>query len=314
MTKTQEKTSLFNLLYLLPKGISDEIVRIAKSRRAGLMGVREIALRSDASCEINIMGEIVPLCSRFGDAEIESMLITLMDGALYAHRDSLASGYVCLDGGIRVGVCGSAKYDGSGLVGVGSIRSLLFRIPTGECAFREELIDTYTSGIGSGMLIYSPPGVGKTTALRALAHFASQGRESKRVVVVDERMEFPPEEFSSCRIDILRGYKRREGIEIATRTMSAELIIIDEIGAEDSSAILDVIRCGVPVIATAHASSFEEIMSKNSLKKLIECSAFDVFLGISRSSQAVKGTPKPISCRPKCFFKTSQSSPISREI
>ena len=284
MTKLQEKTRLQDLLSLLPKKLSNEIIRISEGRCAGMSGIREIALRVNGICEMNVSGERVSLCSAFDSFDMENTLAALMDGALYAHRDSIASGYICLDGGIRVGVCGSAKYDDLRLTGIGSIRSLLFRIPTGECAFRDELLEVYRSGIGTGMLIYSPPGVGKTTALRSLASGISQGKDSKRVVVVDERMEFPLEEFSGCRVDILRGYKRREGIEIATRTMSAEVIIIDEIGADDSVAILDVIRCGVPIIATAHASTFDEVMSRTALKRLIECSAFELFLGICHTS------------------------------
>ena len=110
MTKLQEKTRLHAILNFLPKRLSDEIVRITESRCAGLSGLREISLRANGLCELNISGERIELCSAFDSSDMESTIISLTDGALYAHRDSLASGYICLEGGIRVGVCGSAKY------------------------------------------------------------------------------------------------------------------------------------------------------------------------------------------------------------
>ena len=219
--------------------------------------------------------------SKVSREEMEGLVKRLTDGALYAHRDSIASGYICLEGGLRVGVCGHARYDGERLVGVGDISSLIFRIPGGECAFGDEIYSAYLSGVRSGMLIYSPPGVGKTTALRHLAK-AIGGRGQLRVAVVDERLEFCESDYSGCDVDILRGYKRRQGIEIATRTMSPDVIIIDEIGGDDAASIIDVLRCGIPIIATAHASSFEEIKAKRSIAPLISIGAFDLFVGIKR--------------------------------
>ena len=58
--------------------------------------------------------------------------------------------------------------------------------------------------------------------------------------------------------------------------------MIDEIGAEDAEGIAAVSRCGIPLIATAHAGSFEEVMSRSSLYTLIGSGAFNLFVGINR--------------------------------
>jgi stage III sporulation protein AA len=100
---------------------------------------------------------------------------------------------------------------------------------------------------------------------------------------VDERCEFSAEDYSECEVDILRGYKKREGIEIATRTMSPEVLCVDEISGEDGASIAGVVRCGIPIIATSHASSRDELFSKSSLLPLFDCGVFDVFVGISRT-------------------------------
>jgi stage III sporulation protein AA len=224
----------------------------------------------------------VRLSSRVSGEELCECLGRLCDGAVYSRRDELIEGFVTLPDGVRVGIGGRAGYDGERLVGVSDIRSLVFRIPTGECEFIDELFEIYSGGIGRGMLIYSPPGVGKTTALRALAHRIGSGRDALRVAVVDERCEFSEGDYSGCEVDILRGYKRREGVEIATRTLSPGLIMIDEIGAEDADQLMTVVRCGIPMIATAHASSFEEVMAKPSLQRILSSSVFSVFVGLSR--------------------------------
>jgi len=131
------------------------------------------------------------------------------------------------------------------------------------------------------MLVYSPPGVGKTTALRSLAMSIGSGSDAKRVAVIDERCEFPEEDFASAEVDILKGYKRKNGIEIATRTMSPEVIIIDEIGADEAAGVAMAVRTGIPLIATAHAASADEVLGKPSLSPLFECGVFDLLVGIS---------------------------------
>lgn len=288
MLGIREKSRAERVLGLLPTALAQEINRLATGRRDGLSGIREIRIRRGGVCTVLIGSENIRLFSSVDKEETEALVDRLLDGALYAHRDSIAEGYVSLDGGIRVGICGSAAYDGDRLVGVSNMRSLLFRIPSGECEFADELYELYLSGIGSGMLIYSPPGVGKTTALRSLASLVGSGKIPKRVAVIDERCEFSEEDYRGCEVDILKGYKRREGIEIATRTMSPDLIMIDEIGADDADAILGVIKCGIPLIATAHAASREELLLKKSLIGLFNCSAFDMIVGISRVGEGYR--------------------------
>ncbi|MBO7195872.1 MAG: AAA family ATPase [Clostridia bacterium] len=268
------------VMELLPTALAEEIYRLASCRAGGTGDIREIMLRCDGLCQLVIGRERLPLYHSIDRRQTDELVSRLIDGALYAHRDSIASGYISIDGGIRVGLCGSASYDGGRLVGVSDMRSLLFRIPSGRCDFIDELYDAFNGGIGQGMLIYSPPGLGKTTALRSLAHKIGSGASPRRVCVVDERCEFSAEDYCDCQVDILKGYKRREGIEIATRTLSPDLIIIDEIGADDAEALLGVVRCGIPLVATAHAGSFNELEARPALRGLFTHSVFSAFVGI----------------------------------
>ncbi len=283
MLKTKSEERFFRAVSYLPASISEEIQRIVKGRRGGAGEVREISIRADGRCTVKHGGENIPLVSEVSADDAAEIAKRLCEGALYAKRDDIASGFITIKGGIRVGICGYAKYDGGKLVGVSEIRSMLFRIPGHECLFREELFEAYLDGIGSGMLIYSAPGVGKTTALRELAGFIGGGVDAKRVAVIDERCEFDDDDYTNCEVDILKGYKRHTGIEIACRTMSPSIIIMDEIGGEDAENILSAVKCGIPMIASAHAASLDELLSKPSLKPLTDIGVFDTFVGISLS-------------------------------
>ena len=266
----------------LPESIRDEIYHFARGRVGGLFEIREIRIRAGGRCSLLYKNESIPLSQSVRPEEMDDILYKLCEGSLYAHRDNIASGYIPLGLGIRVGVCGMARYEQKRVVGISEPRSLVFRIPGHACAFRDELIAVWESGVGAGMLVFSPPGVGKTTALRTLVGYVGSGAEPRRVAVVDERCEFSLEDYSGCEVDILRGYKKREGIEIATRTMSPEVLCVDEVSGEDAAEVASVVRCGIPIIATTHASSRDELFSKASLSSLLECGAFDVLVGISR--------------------------------
>lgn len=282
MQAVKEKTGVHSVLTVFPRRLSEELSRKAAARRGGLASLSEIRVRSGGSASAVLAGERVALSARLTEEEISRTVVKICDGAIYTHRDSIAEGYVSVGGGIRVGIGGRASYEGERLVGVSDIRSLVFRIPTGACEFGCELLRVWQDGVGHGMLIYSPPGVGKTTALRYLAGAISRGRGGVRVCVVDERGEFMAEDYADSELELLTGYKKSVGMEIATRTLAPDVIMVDELGACDTESVMSVVRCGVPVIATAHAADIDDLHSRASIYPLISAGAFDVFVGISR--------------------------------
>jgi stage III sporulation protein AA len=211
--------------------------------------------------------------------DVEGVYASLCRGAPYAYRDSVARGYIPLESGVRVGVAGRARYDGGRLVGIGEVSSLVFRIPTGRCDFANEIYAICKDTAG-GVLIFSPPGGGKTTALRSLARSLSRDR---RVVIVDEREEIYTDELLDREIDVLSGYRRGYGISLATRSLSPDVILTDEISAEDATEVLLAANSGVPIIATAHAASVAELMRREGMRRLFECGVFGSAVGIYRS-------------------------------
>lgn len=265
---------IFNIL---PPTVSAEIRRIASSRR---IGFSEIHLCVGARSSVSYLRERIFLSSVVSADDMRAVVIRLCRGALYAYRDTITDGYICMENGIRVGVCGQARYEAGRLVGVSDISSLVFRIPASDSSLTGELFSAF-SECRQGMLIYAVAGGGKTTALRSLTSRLAEGKRGARICVIDERCEFSVEECARCGIDLFRGYKRSDGMNIALRTMTPDIIAVDEIGGRgEAEDMLDSLNSGVRIIATAHASSLEELKRRRSIEPFIKYGIFDRFVGI----------------------------------
>jgi stage III sporulation protein AA len=120
--------------------------------------------------------------------------------------------------------------------------------------------------------------------MRSLARLIGSGEEPRRVVVVDERCELDPRDYREAHVDILRGYERSLGVDIAIRTMSAEVLMVDEISSfADSRAMLAALGAGVTVIATAHAECLDGALCRAYVRELVEGALFHSAAVISRS-------------------------------
>ena len=286
---------------LMPSSVREEIISVSRSRRDGIYGIREVIVRVSGRCEAVYGSGRVALISAVSREELEGILFSVCGGSVYAYRECIAEGYVPFGDGIRVGVVGVARYERGRMGGVSEVSSMIFRIPRGECLFKREICEIFDTGIGKGMLIYSPPGGGKTTALRVLAAHIGSGNGARRVAVVDERGEFLHSDYEGMSVDILTGYRRREGIEIATRTLAPEVIITDELSGDQVGAVLGAMKCGVPLIATAHASDYIELKEKRAFKRIFDMGVFSLYVGIRRCgygySLEVNGEPYAVSGR-----------------
>lgn len=266
----------------IPYRLLEEIRRRSVGER-----IEEIRLRRDRRASLTLSGRNLVLDTILEGSEIDSTLTGMCSGSLYAYSDTINKGYISLPNGVRVGVCGKASCEDERMIGVHEISSLVIRIPhrarrVGE-PIRRLLFEFERE---RGVLIYSPPGVGKTTLLRGVISLISSGEHPLRTAVVDTRGEltFSVGGSDLC-VDVLSGYPRALGIEIATRTLSAEVIVCDEIGDyAEAMALVSSHNCGVPLIASAHAGSVRELLRRTGIMLLHEANIFGAYVGIKRAA------------------------------
>lgn len=276
---------IWETLELLPEKLRREILDFADSCVGFEEKTSEIRLRAGGRASLTYAGENVPLMTPLSKEEMERTCKNICDGSVYAHFDTINNGYVTLKNGFRAGLVGRAVSNGNEIVSVNDISSINIRIARDIRGLGRPILDIIAARHHlCGALIYSSPGVGKTTLLRSLAREIAK---TKRVAVIDTRFELDISSTGGAGLaDILSGYPKSCGIEIAARTLSPEYIICDEIGADEVDSVLSLGSLGVPLIASAHAHDYEALMGKRAIKSLFDGGVFDVCVGIARKKGA----------------------------
>ena len=262
------------IISLLPKRISEQLTKI------DLNDLCEIHLLSDRPMTLTISEKCIPFGERLSREEMQETVERLCQGSLHSYEECIKEGYIPLGDGFRAGVCGILSGGG-----VQEITSIRIRIPRNVYGIGNSLVKRIITE-NSGMLIYSPPGVGKTTLIRDIAATISSPPYMKRVSVIDSRNEiYRRDAFLRSSCDFYHGYPKAKGIELAVRTMSAQYIICDELGRNEAQMLLDTQSFGVPTIATAHAPSLEALLSRRIFAQLDSAGVFSVYVGISREGR-----------------------------
>ena len=269
-TKAVKKTEAF-ILSLLPKGVA-EAAKAVHASEGGILTEVHLRANARASISIRIDGKkrTLPLTVALTQKEMRELLARVCDGSVYAFEESLKEGFVTLADGIRVGVGGRMGYK-NGSPSLSGVSSLCFRIPHRIHGIADEL-SAFFKREKCGILLFAPPSGGKTTLLREVARTLSRGEECIRCAVVDTRGEFFDFE-EDCLIDRLSGYPKARGAEIAVRTLAPELLVMDELGREEREALLSLSSLGVPVIASVHGESADEVL-KSAVSSLFERGVF----------------------------------------
>ena len=211
--------------------------------------------------------------------------------SLYAHEETIRDGYIFTAEGVRVGVTGRAVVCNDRVERVVELASLCIRIPRRIPGAAD---DIYPSVIKDGIprctLIFSPPGVGKTTALRELAALLVESETPIRTALIDTRYELGYG-LSGELLDVFKGYPRAAGMEIAIRTMNPQIVVCDEIANEaDARAVLKCAASGVAVVASAHGGSVEDLHRQPPIHSLLVSGIFQVLVGLYRKNGRVVHT------------------------
>lgn len=261
---------------------------IAAVLASGASCAEEIRLHAGRVCTVSCGKKNYDTGILLSQAELADLVSAMCRGSPYAYQRQICEGYLTLSGGVRVGICGTAVMEKDRLIGVNDISGLILRLPHTHPVSVTPILNILRDSTGlGGILIFSPPGIGKTTCLRAVAREASLPGNGWRTVVVDTREEFIGQLNESERLlDILVGYPHSMGIDIAVRTLGAELVICDEIGTDaDANALLLAANRGVPVLASAHAASLPELLRRPCMQQLHRAGVFDTYIKLKRNAR-----------------------------
>lgn len=201
--------------------------------------------------------------------------------SVYSYQNDIKNGFITINGGHRVGICGTAVFHNGEMTGIRDISSLNIRVSRQINGAADHLLKHW-DGQSGGLLLAGAPCSGKTTILRDLARRLSTGAVGpvRKVVVVDERGELSGTCSGVCHndlglSDVLNGYQKGEGILQAVRCLSPDVIICDEVGnLSDISAIEEGLNAGVEMIASIHAGSLQELHKRKQAQRLLQTGAF----------------------------------------
>lgn len=217
--------------------------------------------------------------------DMENIFFALCEYSVHAYKNEICEGFITCEGGVRVGICGTAVYSDDKIYTVKDISALNIRIPHEIKEVSKPIRNCFGAG---GILVIGPPCSGKTTVLRDIAQSAS---EKFFVTIVDERMEIAGV-FNGCpafdigNSTVLNGFIKSDGIKSAVRSMSPDIIICDEFGDEkDIKSALFAMKSGAQIVASMHAYDKEDFLLKPIVKELITTGIFSIFAFLDRSHQ-----------------------------
>jgi stage III sporulation protein AA len=238
------------------------------------------------------IGKPILVYSRHGESivnyiptkeEINSMIQKISNYSLYAYEDDIRQGFITIKGGHRIGIAGECVMEKGEVKTIRNISSVNIRICREIIGCSDKVIRYIASDNRIyNTIIISPPKCGKTTILRDIARnisngILSLGMKGKKVSVIDERSEIGacyfgvPQSDLGIRTDVLDNCLKREGLIMAIRSLSPEVLICDEIGTKgDIEALMMAFNSGVNIVTTIHGFTVEDLYKRKVFCDLLD--------------------------------------------
>ncbi len=156
--------------------------------------IEDIIRKNTNEKEWSVLEEIrirnnLPIILKIGQAEkiieyvvswqdIEYIFQKICENSIYSYQNQIASGFITIQGGNRVGIVGTAVIQNGNVTNFNYISSLNFRISRQVIGCSNKIMPLIINRIENSIyntLIISSPGVGKTTLLRDIVRNISNG-------------------------------------------------------------------------------------------------------------------------------------------
>lgn len=264
------------LLRQLPAQMKNQVTELRVRRNKPL-----VVMLGSLACFLTDAGKLInhcsPHCLSVEAEAFEAVFAKVCAFSVHTHMGTLIDGYVTAENGNRIGVAASAVIKNGEICSIKDATSLNIRIAKNvtDCA-RGVLNALYIHAFPS-IIVAAPPGGGKTTFLRDFARLLSGGfgGSYKKITVIDERSEIAAFDLG-VNTDIINGFPKKKGIEIAVRTLSPDMIVCDEIADdEEVDMIKSGFSSGVSFAVSVHVKNMQDIAQKSIMKKLILTGEFD---------------------------------------
>lgn len=276
-------------------------------RAAGTAGLQEIRIRAGQPVFLIIdgaewvlgeqgllSGSGAKTAPRAEKRILKEILEIFARHSLYAYEDEIRQGFLTIEGGHRVGLCGKAVLEGDKVRTIKEISSLNIRIAHEKKGCADAVFPyLFENGGLVNTLLVSPPGAGKTTMLRDMIRQVSDGSRygpGRSVAVVDERSELAacflgqPQCDLGMRTDVLDGCPKAVGMMMAIRSMAPYAVAVDEIGTkEDLEALRQASNCGCRILATVHGSSVFDLTNKPVISEMVREKVFARYVVLGKN-------------------------------
>lgn len=265
-----------DVLRFIPNEIKENTyeIRLRKNKPLVLFGKNESKFLYENSTVSSILKRGALIIS---EEDIKVCTEKICAYSVYSHQLEMAEGFVTFGSGFRAGFSGTAVMSQNKISALRDITSVNIRIPGEYPDAADSILDRlYSLGGFHGLLIAGAPCSGKTTLLKSMAHKLSSEYQYGylKTVIVDERFELNAVSGTNC--DILCGYPKKTGIIHATRVLSPQLIICDEIAEEEEAeSVIKCLHAGIKFVASIHCGSEEDLYHRPIAQWLIQSGAFE---------------------------------------